>query len=44
MQYSFDTALSWTVRPNLQLDIGANFGLNSATPNLQLYAGMSQRF
>jgi len=44
MQYSFDTALSWTVRPNLQLDIGANFGLNSATPNLQLYAGLSQRF
>jgi hypothetical protein len=43
-QYSFDTAIAWLVRPNLQFDIGADFGLNSATPNLQVFAGVSQRF
>ena len=42
--YTFDVALAWLVRANLQLDIGANIGLNSNAPNLQLYAGMSQRF
>ena len=42
--YTFDTALAWLVTPNLQLDVGANIGLNSAAPNLQLYAGISQRF
>ncbi|HXW41127.1 MAG TPA: transporter [Xanthobacteraceae bacterium] len=43
-QYSFDTALTWLIRPNLQLDFGADFGLNSATPTVQLFAGLSQRF
>jgi Putative MetA-pathway of phenol degradation len=43
-QYSIDTALAWTARPNLQLDVGANFGLNRETPAIQLYAGISQRF
>jgi hypothetical protein len=43
-QYSFDTALAWTVCPNLQLDVGANAGLNSQTPALQVFAGISQRF
>jgi len=43
-QYSFDTAITWLVRPNLQLDFGADFGLNSATPNAQVFAGVSQRF
>ena len=43
-QVSFDTALAWTVRPNLQLDIGADFGLNGATPTIQVFAGISQRF
>jgi hypothetical protein len=43
-QMSFDTALAWMVLPNVQLDVGANFGLNSVTPALQLYAGLSQRF
>ena len=43
-QYSIDTALAWTARPNLQFDIGANFGLNRETPAIQLYAGISQRF
>ncbi len=43
-QVSFDTALAWTVRPNLQLDVGADFGLNGATPTVQVFAGISQRF
>jgi Putative MetA-pathway of phenol degradation len=43
-QMSFDTALAWMVLPNVQFDVGANFGLNSVTPALQLYAGLSQRF
>jgi len=44
VQYSFDTAIAWAVRPNLQLDFGADFGLNSATPAFQLFVGLSQRF
>jgi hypothetical protein len=43
-QYSFDTAMTWLIRPNLQLDFGADFGLNSATPAVQVFAGLSQRF
>jgi outer membrane putative beta-barrel porin/alpha-amylase len=43
-QLSFDIAVSWIVIPNVQLDVGANFGLTSATPALQVYAGLSQRF
>ena len=43
-QLSFDTALAWTVFPNVQLDVGANFGLNAVTPAIQVYAGLSQRF
>ena len=43
-QLSFDAAVSWIVIPNVQLDVGANFGLTSATPALQVYAGLSQRF
>jgi Putative MetA-pathway of phenol degradation len=43
-QMSFDTAVSWIVIPNVQLDVGANFGLTSATPAVQIYAGLSQRF
>jgi hypothetical protein len=43
-QASFDTAIAWMVRPNLQLDFGADIGLTSATPNLQVFAGISQRF
>ncbi len=42
--YTFDTALAWAVTDNLQLDAGANIGLNAAAPNLQVYAGISQRF
>ena len=41
---SFDTAVAWVVVPNVQLDVGGNFGLTSATPAVQVYAGLSQRF
>jgi len=43
-QYSFDTAVTWIVRPNLQLDAGVDIGLNAATPTVQVFAGISQRF
>jgi len=42
--YTFDTALSYNITPTLQIDIGANFGLNDAAPKVQLYSGLSQRF
>jgi Putative MetA-pathway of phenol degradation len=45
-QDSFDLAATWqppgTV--DLQLDIGANLGLNASSPAAQLYAGISHRF
>lgn len=45
-QQSFDLAATWqppgTV--DLQLDIGANLGLNANTPGSQFYAGVSHRF
>lgn len=43
-QYSADVAATWLVRPLLQLDAGANIGLNRATPDVQLYLGASTRF
>lgn len=41
---SFDVALAWVFLPNVQVDFGANFGLTSATPAIQVFAGLSQRF
>lgn len=45
-QYSFDLGAAWIPqsRPNFQLDGGVNIGLNSVTPGLQAYLGVSQRF
>lgn len=43
-QYSVDVALTYLVNPDVQLDLGANIGLNQATPDLQLYLGLSTRF
>lgn len=43
-QRSADMALIYLVNPNLQLDAGANIGINRATPDRQVYAGISFRF
>lgn len=43
-QYSLDGALAYALSPRLQIDAGLNFGLNRATPDLQLYGGFSTRF
>jgi len=43
-QLSYDVAVTWLVRPNLQLDAGVDVGLTSSTPTIQLFAGVSQRF
>jgi hypothetical protein len=41
---SFDTAVAWVFLPNAQVDVGANFGITRATPAVQVYTGLSQRF
>lgn len=43
-QFSADVAAAYLVTPTLQLDGGANFGLNRNTPDVQLYVGVSKRF
>lgn len=42
--YTFDAAIAWAVTDTLQLDVGANIGLNRNAPNLQVYTGIAQRF
>ena len=43
-QYSADVAATYLINPTVQLDVGANFGLNEATPDVQVYVGVSSRF
>jgi hypothetical protein len=43
-QTSADVAAAYAVTSTLQFDLGANFGLNRATPKTQLYLGVSKRF
>jgi hypothetical protein len=43
-QASADAALTYAVSDDLQLDVGANFGLTRDTPDIELYAGASVRF
>lgn len=43
-QTSFDAALAWLARRELQFDIGVNVGLNAATPKLQVYNGVTYKF
>ncbi|HVI56860.1 MAG TPA: transporter [Luteibacter sp.] len=43
-QESADIAFTWLPRTNLQLDVGANIGVNDATPDRQIYAGLSYRW
>lgn len=45
-QISADLGAAWipTTQPNLQFDGGVNLGLNSRTPGVQGYVGVSRRF
>lgn len=43
-QYSADGAIAYLLNDKVQLDAGANFGLNRATPDVELYGGISVRF
>jgi hypothetical protein len=43
-QYSADGSAAYLVSNDVQLDAGANFGLNKQTPDIELYAGVSKRF
>ena len=43
-QYSADVFATWLATTMVQLDAGANFGLNRQTPDVQVYFGVSTRF
>jgi hypothetical protein len=43
-QASADGSIAYLVNKDVQLDAGANFGLNRQTPDIELYAGVSERF
>lgn len=43
-QYSVDTSIAYVPRLDLQLDAGANFGLNRETPDVELYVGVAKEF
>ena len=43
-QYSADVDAAWLIGKDTQLDAGANMGLNRATPDLEIYFGISERF
>lgn len=43
-QYSADLAAAYLVTPRLQIDGGINFGLNRATPGVNVYVGISRKF
>jgi hypothetical protein len=43
-QATADLTAALMIGDNLQLDAGGNFGLNRATPNAEIYVGISRRF
>ncbi|MFL6763603.1 MAG: transporter [Sphingomicrobium sp.] len=43
-QYSADASAAYLLSNDVQLDAGANFGLNRQTPDVELYTGVSVRF
>jgi Putative MetA-pathway of phenol degradation len=43
-QYSLDFAVAKLLTKTFQIDGGVNFGLNHATPDVQLYAGLAEKF
>lgn len=42
--YTFDVGLGYLIFSNMQLDVGANFGVTRASPDLNVYTGFSVRF
>jgi Putative MetA-pathway of phenol degradation len=42
--YTLDLGLAYLVAANVQLDVGANFGLTKVSPDLNLYTGITARF
>ena len=43
-QASADGSVAYLLSNDVQLDAGANFGLNPQTPDVEFYAGVSKRF
>jgi hypothetical protein len=43
-QASVDGALAYLLSDSVQLDAGANVGLNRVTPDVEIYGGVSKRF
>jgi hypothetical protein len=43
-QASADASVAYLASDNVQLDVGANFGLNEQTPDAEIYSGVSVRF
>jgi Putative MetA-pathway of phenol degradation len=43
-QASWDGSVAYLVNKDLQIDAGANLGLNRQTPDVELYTGVSARF
>jgi hypothetical protein len=43
-QESADASAAYLLTNDVQLDAGANFGLNKVTPDVELYGGVSARF
>lgn len=43
-QVSVDGSVAYLITNSVQIDGGANFGLNRQTPDVELYAGVSKRF
>ena len=43
-QASADGSVAYLLSKDVQLDAGANLGLNRNTPDVELYAGVSKRF
>jgi hypothetical protein len=43
-QVSADGSVAYLLSNTVQLDAGANFGLNRQTPDVELYTGLSKRF
>lgn len=41
---SLDVSAAWMLGADAQVDVGANAGLNRATPGLELYVGVARRF